>query len=400
MADALPSFTVQLSQEARTLKRSMMRDLLSVTARPGIISFAGGLPAPELFPIEAWGEACDAVLLRDGQGALQYGPPFPPLLEAIGALMGARGYPADPSRILITTGAQQGLHVVARLLMDADSTAVVDRFVFTGVRQAFGGPQRRLRPVAGTPEDGLDLDSFAAALGRSPRPRAAVIIPSFHNPMGVTLTEDKRAAVADLCPRHGVAMVEDDPYGLLAFEGPPPRPMAARWPEGAIYIGSFSKTIAPGLRLGWLVAPPDLVAKLRVLKESVDLETSAFTQRALSYFLAAGHLEPHLASLRSAYRGRRDAMLAALAAHFPPGSRWSRPDGGMFLWVELPAGFDTAALLPAAIAAGVAYVPGTAFSDSPAPATMRLNFSNCPPDQIAEGVRRLGAVLDSAALAA
>ncbi|MFQ5459219.1 MAG: PLP-dependent aminotransferase family protein [Anaerolineae bacterium] len=400
MADALPSFTFELSQEARTIERSMMRDLLSVAARPGIISFAGGLPAPELFPVKAWGEACSAVLVRDGQGALQYGPPFPPLLEKIGALMGARGYPADPSRILITTGAQQGLHVAARLLMDADSTAVVDRFVFTGVRQAFGGPRRRLRPVAGTPEDGLDVDNFAAALRRPPRPRAAVVIPSFHNPMGVSLTEDKRDAVAELCARHGVAIVEDDPYGLLAFEGPPPLPIAARWPEGAIYIGSFSKTVAPALRLGWLVAPPDLVARLRVLKESVDLETSAFSQRALSHFLAAGHLEAHLANLRRAYRARRDAMLAALAAHFPAGSRWSHPGGGMFLWVELPAGFDSAALLPAAIAAGVAYVPGTAFSASPSPATMRLNFSNSPPDHIAEGVRRLGAVLDSAALAA
>jgi 2-aminoadipate transaminase len=284
--------------------------------------------------------------------------------------------------------------------MDANSTAVIDRFVFTGVRQAFGGPDRQLRDVESTPETGMDPAAFAHALATSPRPRAAVVIPDFHNPMGTSLGKVARAAVLEAGARHRVPIVEDDPYGLLSFGADPEVPLVGIAPESVLYIGSFSKIIAPALRLGWVVAPVDLVGRLRVIKESVDLECSALTQRTLAHYLAKGLLDEHLATLRAAYRVRRDAMLAALREHFPPGSRWSTPGGGMFIWCDLPDGFDTLALLGTAVAAGVAYVPGGAFAARPAPRTMRLNFSNANPDMIADGIARLGAVLRTAAPAA
>lgn len=388
-----------LSRESRTLERSMMRDLIAVTARPGIVSFAGGLPAPELFPIEAWRSCSDTVLRLEGRSALQYGPPFAPLQDAIAELMRRRGAAVSAEQVFLVTGAQQGLHVVARLLMDADSAAVVDEFVFTGVRQAFGGPDRELRDVKANTETGMAPDAFERALAASPRPRAAVVIPDFHNPMGTSLDDSARDAVIDASARYGVPIVEDDPYGLLAFGGAPSVPLVAREPDRVLYIGSFSKLIAPALRLGWVVAPVDLVGRLRVLKESVDLECSAWVQRTLSQFLAEGFLDAHLAVLRTAYLERRDAMLAALALHFPAGTRWSVPGGGMFIWAELPEGYDTMALLEQAVAAGVAYVPGGAFASVPAPRTMRLNFSNASPEVIAAGIEKLGAVLHSAEMA-
>ncbi len=388
-----------LSREARTLERSMMRDLIAVTARPGIVSFAGGLPSPEHFPLDAWRSCSDNVLRTDGRRALQYGPPYAPLQDAVAELMRRRGAKVSAEQVFLVTGAQQGLHVTARLLMDADSAGVVDEYVFPGVRQAFGGPDRQLREVKAHTETGMDREAFERALATTPRPRAAVVIPDFHNPMGTSLDAAARNSVLDASERYDVPIIEDDPYGLLGFDAASALPLVARAPERVLYIGSFSKLIAPALRLGWVVAPAALISQLRVLKESVDLECSAWVQRTLAQFLAEGYLDAHLAGLRTAYLERRDAMLAALAAHFPQYSRWSRPGGGMFIWVELPEGYDTMALLEKAVEAGVAFVPGGAFASAPAPRTMRLNFSNAAPDVIAAGIATLGSVLATAHVA-
>lgn len=388
-----------LSQEAQVLKRSMMRELIAVTARPGIISFAGGLPAPECLPVEAWAQACARTLAEDGPLALQYGPPYPPLQEAIAALMARRGVRVAPEEVFITSGCQQGLHVAGRLLLDAGSCAVIDQAVFPGVRQAFAGPGRQPRTVANDVARGLDLDALAAALAQEPRPRALVVVPDFHNPLGRSLDDAARDQVVALARRAGVALVEDDPYGLLRFSGDSPAPLLARAPERTIYLGSFSKLVAPALRAGWLIAPRGLTDKLRVIKESVDLETSAFIQRALARFLAAGRLDEHLALVRRTYQERCAVMLESLAEHFPPGSRWTRPEGGMFIWVELPShlNLDTLALLPQVVDQGVAYIPGAAFAPEGAERAMRLNFSNAQPEKIRQGIALLGAALRQAA---
>jgi 2-aminoadipate transaminase len=390
-ADDAPPFT--LSQEAQILKRSMMRELIAVTARPGIISFAGGLPAPECLPVRAWGECSAAVLAEDGPIALQYGPPYPPLQAAIARLMAARGVAVEPEQVFITSGCQQGLHIAGRLLMDPGSVAVVDQAVFPGVRQAFGGPAHLLRGVSSDVQRGLDMAELAAALRQEPRPRALVVVPDFHNPLGRSLDDAARDQVVALAREAGVALVEDDPYSLLRFEGRPPLPLLARAPERTFYLGSFSKLVAPALRAGWLIAPPGLTDKLRVIKESVDLETSALIQRTLARFLDGGYLDGHLALVRRTYQERCALMQEALAAHFPPGSRWTRPEGGMFIWAELPEGVDTLALLPSMVDQGVAYIPGAAFTPGGGARAMRLNFSNAAPDRIVAGIALLGEAL-------
>lgn len=379
------------------MKRSMMRELIGITARPGIISFAGGLPAPELLPVAAWSECCARTLAEDGPLALQYGPPYAPLQAAIARIMAARGAPVTAEQVFITSGCQQGLHIAGRLLMDPDSGALVDQFVFPGVRQAFGGPGRELRELPSDVERGLDLAAVERALAREPRPRAMVVVPAFHNPLGRSLDDAACDRLVELARAADVTIVEDDPYGLLRFEGQASAPLLARAPERTLYLGSFSKLVAPALRTGWMIAPPELFDKLRVIKESVDLESSAFIQRALARFLDEGRLERHLDGVRSTYRERRDRMLAALERHFPPGSRWTRPEGGMFIWVELPEGLDSLALLPSMVEAGVAYIPGAAFTAQGGGNSLRLNFSNATPERIDAGIAILGrALADSA----
>lgn len=384
-----------LSAEAEGIRRSMLRDLIAVTARPGITSFAGGLPAPELFPVEAWRECTDAVLTRDGRRALSYAPALPALVEQVCELMRLRGARVAPERVLIVTGAQQGLHIASRLFMDPDSSAVVDDFIFAGVAQAFGGPGRSLRRVAHTATFSVDLNSLEAALAAEPRPRVVVVVPEFHNPLGRSLSAGEARVILEMADHHRVAVVEDDPYGLLAFIGSASPALVAASPESVIYIGSFSKIVAPALRCGWMVLPETLVAKARIIKESVDLETSALTQRVLAEYLGRGHLVAHLAQLRRTYAERCAVMLASLTEHLPPGSRWTQPGGGMFVWAEVPAGSDLMARLPEAVEAGVAYVPGGAFSAEPAPTAMRLNFSNASPEAIRSGIATLGRLLTS-----
>jgi 2-aminoadipate transaminase len=240
---------------------------------------------------------------------------------------------------------------------------------------------------------GLDLAELAAALRQEPRPRALVVVPDFHNPLGRSLDDAARDRVVALAREAGAALVEDDPYSLLRFAGSETSPLLRRAPERTVYLGSFSKLVAPALRAGWLIAPPGLTDKLRVIKESVDLETSALIQRTLARFLDGGYLDEHLAFVRQTYQERCALMQEALAAHFPSGSRWTRPEGGMFIWAELPEGVDTLALLPTMVDQGVAYIPGAAFTPGGAARAMRLNFSNAAPDRIVAGIALLGEAL-------
>lgn len=393
-ADEHLALPFPLSLDGQRLKRSMMRQLIAVTAQPDVISFAGGLPAPELLPVVEWAECTARTLAEDGPPALQYGPQYPPLLEHIAALMARRGADVPPERIFITNGCQQGLQIAARLLMDPDSSAVVDRYVFPGVRQAFGGMQRELREVETDAVTGLDVATVAGAVISQPTPRALVVVPDFHNPLGTSLSEEARDALVALARAHRVAIVEDDPYSMLAFDGHLSTPLLARAPERTIYLGSFSKLIAPALRMGWLVAPDGLADKLRVIKESMDLESSALTQRVVARFLAGGYLDAHLQAVRATYAERCRVMTAAIAEHFPAGTRCSAPAGGMFIWAQLPMLLDTLEILGEAIQSHVAYIPGVAFtSEGRRSAAMRLNFSNASPERIRQGVAILGAVL-------
>ncbi|MBK9124694.1 MAG: PLP-dependent aminotransferase family protein [Chloroflexi bacterium] len=379
-----------LSAEAHTLERSVMRDLLKRASIPGVISLAGGLPDSALLPAADIADCVAAVLRREGGAALQYRPMFEPLRAWIADHMRRRGVDVQPENIFITSGNQQGLTILSRLFISPSDLAVTEAYTFTGVRQITQGRGARVIGVPVEP-DGVELDALEAAFAR--QPSLAVLIPSYQNPLGVTLSDDKRRAVAELAARYRVPLVEDDPYSLLAFDGQPPRPIKAYDDEGWVfYLGSFSKMLAPGLRLGWIVAPPALGPRIVTLRESIDLESSALMQRAVHDYLARGLLPGHLRQLNAANRERCAAMLDALDTHFGGIADWTRPTGGLFAWLTLhDESIDTMAHLPDAIDQhGVAYVPGSAFSvEGGGSNTIRLNFSASTSEQIREGVARL-----------
>jgi 2-aminoadipate transaminase len=392
-----PTQELSLARWTSGMSRSVLRQMLAVVARPGILSFAGGLPAPEMFPAADYGRALNQVLMADS-GALQYGPPFTPLQHHIVGLMARRGVDCTEEQIFITTGAQQALDVVTRLLLDPGGEVILEEIVYTGVQQAVSPYQPRILSVDTNLYTGLNVDAVADYLAQGHRPAFLYAIPEAHNPLGVSMSLAKRRQLVELAAAYGLPIIEDDPYGFLRYEGemlPPLRALNADW---VFYLGSFSKILAPALRLGWLVAPVDLVPKLTVIKEMEDLESSQLTQRAVAAYLDAGHLPGHLARLCAEYGRRRDAMLAALERYFPAQAQWTRPSNGMFIWVELPEHIDTADLLETAVAQEqVAFIPGHAFA---LPGygrrnCLRLNFSNCTPERIEDGIERLGRVIDS-----
>jgi 2-aminoadipate transaminase len=382
-----------LSHTSAGLKRSVMRDLLALTSRPGVISLAGGLPADELLPIALLQNCIDAVFTRDGARALQYGPAYAPLKEQIALYMQGRGVACTADDIFITNGSQQGLEIAARLLFDPGSTAITENYTFTGILQAIRGHEATVYPVATHPEDGVDLDSLEATFAAQPDARAAILIPDFHNPLGTSLPANHRPAIANLAARYRIPLIEDDPYSALRFEGETLPPIKAYDRSGSvIYLGSFSKMLAPALRLGWMVAPRELLPRLTVIRESIDLESSQLIQRAVAEFLARGYLAPHLDRLNASNLLRRNVMLAALERELGGLAHWGTPKGGLFLWLTLPEGTDTNAIFHDAIAQNVAFVPGHAFSaaDCPSSNSLRLNFSNATPSQIDDGIQRLG----------
>jgi 2-aminoadipate transaminase len=386
------------------MKRSVLREMLAVVAQPGILSFAGGLPAPELFPTTQYAQAAAHVLATD-QCALQYGPPYAPLKSHIVQLMAQRGVTCSENQVFLTSGAQQGLDILARLFLDPGGQMILEERVYTGIQQAVAPLQPRLLTVATDLQTGMDVEGVARYLEQDVRPALIYVNADCHNPLGVSLCPEKRRRLVELACQYGVAIVEDDPYGFLNYDGRAELPLAAIDNHFVFYLGSFSKILAPALRLGWMVAPEALVPKLTVIKEASDLESSAFTQRTVSAYLDAGHLPEHVEQLCREYRRRRDAMLAALERHFPPEARWTRPAGGMFIWVELPGRTDTTTLLKAAVEQEkVAFIPGAAFCADQRPLPpgdlcraahcMRLNFSNSSPERIEGGIARLGRVIN------
>jgi DNA-binding transcriptional MocR family regulator len=376
------------------VRSSPVRDILALTARAEVISFAGGLPAPELFDVAALRDAFAGALAGAGAArALQYSTTegHPPLREALAARKRARGLPTHPEDVLVTTGSQQALGLAAAALLDPGDVVLVEDPSYLAALQSFALAGARLVPVPAGP-DGPDPDALETLVARH-RPKLLYVVPTFQNPTGRTISRSGRARLARLAGELGFWLLEDDPYGELRYDGEP-LPSLGSFPgaeDRTIAISSLSKVLAPGLRIGWLRAPAALRHALTVAKQAGDLHTSTIDQMAAATVLAAG-LEVHLDGLRAAYRARRDALIGGLGAALPAGSRFNRPDGGMFVWARLPDGHDAADLLEAALRHDVAFVPGAPFFAGPADhATLRLSFTTHPPAEIAEGLRRLEA---------
>jgi 2-aminoadipate transaminase len=388
--DLPPAMGWTLARRAERMNPSVLREILKVTERPGIISFAGGLPSPRTFPVSAFADACASVLASDGPAALQYAASegYRPLREEVARML---PWEVDPEQVLITTGSQQGLDLVAKVLADQGSRVLVETPTYLGALQAFAPMEPDVLGVASDAE-GLDVSDLARQRSGA---RFLYVLPNFQNPTGRTMSEARRAALVQTARELALPLVEDNPYGDLWFDAPPPAPLAARYPQGTIYLGSFSKVLAPGLRLGYVIAPPAIFPKLLQAKQAADLHSPSFNQRIVSEVLRDGFLDRHVPTIRALYKSQRDAMLAALAREMRGlDVQWNTPQGGMFLWARLPAGVDAVTLLPKAVERGVAFVPGAPFyAGTPDPRTLRLSFVTASVQEIDAGMAALAATL-------
>ena len=386
-----------LAQRAEKMNPSVIREILKVTERPGIISFAGGLPSPLTFPIDAMREASERVLKADGKAALQYAASegYAPLREWVAQDLLKQGMHVSPDQVLITTGSQQGLDLVAKILIDAGSRILVETPTYLGALQAFT-PMEPIAVGVNSDDQGVDPDDLRAKVGTgTDKARFVYVLPNFQNPTGRTMTEERRADVAQVAIASGLPIIEDNPYGDLWFDSPPAPSLSARHPDGSVYLGSFSKILAPGLRLGYVVAPKALYPKLLQAKQAADLHTPSFNQRVVAEVLKDGFIERHVPTIRALYKQQCEAMLAALDREMVGlGLSWNRPVGGMFLWVQLPKGMKAIPLLDKAVEKGVAFVPGSAFyAQDPSESTLRLSFVTATVDQINTGMTALAAAI-------
>jgi 2-aminoadipate transaminase len=385
--------TWTLARRASRLNPSTIREILKITERPGIISLAGGLPSADTFPVQAMAEATARVLRDSPREALQYAASegFGPLREWVAGELAAHGMRVDADQVLITTGSQQGLDLVGKVLIDPGSTVAVESPTYLGALQAFAPYEAEFLPIEGD-DDGPLPQALEAARGA----RFIYLLPNFQNPSGRCVSAARRLAIVDRAAELGLPIVEDNPYGDLWFDEPPPPPLSARAGEAAVYLGSFSKVLAPGLRLGYVAAPKAMFPKLLQAKQAADLHTPGFNQRIVHEVIRDGFLDRHVPTIRALYKRQRDAMRDALQRHLPPGCHWTVPVGGMFFWIELPAGIDTTAMLPQAVEAGMAYVPGEAFfCREPRRHSLRLSFVTVPPERIETGVAALCRVISA-----
>ncbi len=394
---AKPPFT--LARRAGKMNSSAIREILKLAERPGVISFAGGLPSPRAFPVEAVRDACERVLRDTPHEALQYAASegFGPLREWVAGELRKQGLRVDVSQVLITTGSQQGLDLLAKVLIDPGSTVLVEQPTYLGALQAFAPMEPRLAGVAGDADGPIVAAMADAATRGGADARFFYLLPNFQNPTGRSIGEARRAALVGRAASIGLPLVEDNPYGELWFDTPPPPCLSGRNPQGTVYLGSFSKVLAPGLRLGYVVAPPALGPKLLHAKQAADLHTPGFNQRVVHEVVRTGLLDHHVPTIRALYKAQRDAMLAALERHMPPGVVWNRPAGGMFLWLRLPFGLSAVDLLPLAVERGVAFVPGAPFyAEAPQGDTLRLSFVTANAEQIDTGIAALAQAVRAA----
>jgi len=385
----------QFSERAQGLQSSFIREILKITQRPEIISFAGGLPSPATFPVERMKEAYDRVLTETGKVALQYGPTdgYGPLKEWIAGSLSTEGTTILPEQILMVSGSQQALDLIGKVLIDEGSRVLVETPSYLGALQAFSVYRPEFGSVA-TDEHGLVPSSIEAVAKGA---RLLYSLPNFQNPTGRSLSIERRRELVETCARLQLPLIEDDPYGALSYQGEPMPKMVAMNPEGVIYMGSFSKVLTPGIRLGYVCAPLPLVRRLELAKQAADLHTAQLTQMVVYDVVKDGFLDRHIPTIRTLYGNQCQAMLDAMDEHFPPEASWTRPEGGMFIWVTLPRQIDAMQLLDQALAARVAFVPGAPFyATNPETHTLRLSFVTVPPQRIREGIAILGQLIKAA----
>jgi 2-aminoadipate transaminase len=379
-----------------------IREILKVTGQPGMRSLAGGIPAPEAFPMEILRSLTQEAIDRFGSTAFQYGltEGFGPLREQLVPFLAGKGVVAAPEQVLITTGSQGALSTIAQIMVSPGDVIAVEAPTYLGAISAFNPYEPRYVTIA-TDDAGVIPESLEEVVRDNPV-RFVYLTPTFQNPTGRTLSGARRAAIADILVRYGVLCVEDDPYNDLRYRGEAVPALHALAPDHVVYLGTVSKVFAPGLRVGFAVAPPAIARWMVTAKQGIDLHTSSFNQALTALYLESGALARHLPTIISLYKPRQEAMLAALERHFPPEMRWTRPEGGMFVWAEGPAGLDTVAMYERAVARQVAYVPGGFFyagvsaRDAAAAATMRLNFTMVDEATIEAAIADLGAVVAAA----
>ena len=382
----------RFSERADQLQSSFIREILKITQQPEIISFAGGLPSPLTFPVDEMKIAFDKVLETNGKVALQYGPTdgYLPLRQWIADSLSANGAKIIPEQVLMTSGSQQALDLLGKVLIDEGSRVLVETPSYLGALQAFSVYRPEFKSVD-TDEHGLvpsSLDPVAAGA------RLLYALPNFQNPTGRTLSVERRLELVETCARLGLPLIEDDPYGALSYKGDPLPKMVAMNPEGVIYMGSFSKVLTPGIRLGYVVAPLPLVRRLELAKQAADLHTSQLTQMVVHEVIKDGFLDQHIPKIRTLYGNQCQVMLDAMTQYFPAGVEWTKPEGGMFIWVTLPKHIDAMKLLDEAIAQKVAFVPGSPFyANEPETNTLRLSFVTVPPERIRAGIEILGKLI-------
>ncbi len=388
------------AERTTVMRSSAMRDLMAVTARPEVISLAGGLPDTSTFPAESLAAQMSRVAAESAAAALQYGPTegFEETKDCIVEVMAAEGMLPDPDDIVVTTGGQQAIDLVTKTLIDPGDVVICEAPTYPGAVPVFCSYQADVRQVEMDAE-GMRIDLLEALLGElrdeGRRPKFIYTVPTFQNPGGVTLSLERRARLVELAQEHEILVIEDNPYGLLRYGGEALPPLyQLDGGDFVVYLGTFSKILSPGIRLGWVVAPPPVLEKVVLGKGAADLCTSSLTQYFVRQYFAEGGWKSYVEDLLGLYRGRRDTMLAALAEHFPAAATWTEPEGGLFIWATLPDYIDTEDLLAKALRSDVAFVPGAAaYVDGRGKNSMRLNFSGVTAEEIREGIARIGRVI-------
>ncbi len=387
---------IQFSDRMELLKASEIREILKLTQQPDIISFAGGLPAPELFPVEEMEKISAKVLQEMGMQALQYSPTegYGPLREKIASRMGKVGVETNADEVLIISGSQQGLDFSGKIFLNPDDVVVCESPSYLGAINAFKAYQCQFLEID-TDDNGMIMEDLEEKLSKTEKVKMIYVIPDFQNPSGRTWTLDRRERLLEIASKHDLPIVEDNPYGELRFEGEIPPSLRSMDKEGrVIFLGSFSKTFCPGLRLGWVNAAPEMLEKYIFVKQGSDLQTSSMAQRELNMFMEEYDLDIHIEKIKHVYKKRRDLMMETIKKEFPVEAKFTYPEGGLFTWVELPEHINTRDLMVKAVEKKVAFVPGGSFFPSgDKENTMRINYSNMPEEKIVEGITRLGVLL-------
>lgn len=390
---------LRLAHSVTEVNLSGLREVMNLATRPGVLSLAVGLPAPELFPMAGLAEAA-AHLLATDPGSLQYAVPYRPLKEQIVELMAMRGVKVRPEQVFLTSGSQQAMDLLCQLFVDPGAQVMLEETIYDGIQLAVKRHEPEILTISTDPETGIEVDEVESLLARGARPSFLYVITDGHNPLGVSVTVEKRHRLVDLARRYGVPILEDDAYGFLYYGRKPDPPLRALDEDWVFYLGSFSKILAPALRAGWVIIPEELAPRLSMLKHAADLDTPSFSFRTISAYLESGAMPAHLEEVRAEYRRRRNATLRALEEHFPAEVRWNHPSSGMFVWVELPGEMDATALLRTAVETEqVAFAPGSIFESNEghhARHCFRLSFANNSPLRLEEGIRRLGRVIEAA----